>query len=100
MPLQRVLPREGLPAAAVAEERLLARVRVAMALEVVLAVERQRAHVARERPRGRRGELRPRAPAARHLAVPAPAPAAAWGRAVVGVGGGCHAGHRRGRLRR
>ena len=53
VPLQCVLPRECLPTSAVAEERLLARVRVAMALEVVLPIERQRAHVARERARGR-----------------------------------------------
>ena len=56
--LQRVLAREGLPTTPVAHERLLAGVRIPVPLQVVLPIERQRAHVAGERPLRRRGVLR------------------------------------------
>ncbi len=87
MPLQSVLPRERLPAPAVAEEWLLTRVRVAVPLEVVLAIERQRAQVAGERARGRSGIL---GRADRALAV----------RSLRTVLCRCHVGHCRGGLRR
>lgn len=87
VPLECVLPCERLPAPAIAEERLLTRVRVPVSLEVVLAVERQRAQVARERSRGRSGIL---GRADRTLAV----------RSLRTVLCGCHVGHCRRRLRR
>jgi hypothetical protein len=55
VPLECVLTCELLPTAAVTEEGLLARMSVPVPLEVVLAAEGERAHVARERTlRGRR----------------------------------------------
>jgi len=46
MSFQRILSGEGLAASPIAQERLLPCVRVAMAFQIVLAIERQGAHVA------------------------------------------------------
>lgn len=55
VPLQRILPSECLPAPTVTKERPFTRVCIPVSLKVVLAVERQSAHVAREWSLGLRG---------------------------------------------
>ena len=57
MSFQRVFPRERLAASTITQERLLAGVSIPVAFEIVLAVERECAHVTRERPLWRRGVL-------------------------------------------
>jgi len=57
MSFQRILPRERLAASPITQVRLFAGVCLPMAFQVMLAVERQRAHVARKGPRRRCGVL-------------------------------------------
>ena len=58
MSLQRVFTRKSLAAGPITKKRPLSAVRLLMSFEIMLSIERQRAHVAGERPLWRRRVLR------------------------------------------